>query len=133
MQENYIHSHSSMKDRRRRLRNNPTPQEHKLWYYLKGKQLGYKFQRQHSIENYIADFYCHSKKLIIELDGMHHSHNQEYDLERTLFLKDMGFNVLRFLNIDVDNDFNQVLLTIKEELGLIPPLASRGGGRRPGV
>ncbi len=55
---------------RQRLRNNPTPWEHTLWQYLKNSQVGgFKFRRQHGIENYIVDFYCQKAKLVVELDG----------------------------------------------------------------
>ncbi len=127
MKEKYIHSHTSMRDRRRNLRNNATSQEQKLWQCLKGKKVGFKFQRQHSIGNYIVDFYCASKKLIIELDGNQHNNTQEYDKERTLYLKDHEFNVLRFNNNEIDSEIHVALSIIKEELGMFPPLASRGG------
>ncbi len=135
MKEKYIHSHTSLRDSRRHLRNNATPQEQKFWNYLKGKNLGFKFQRQHSLGNYIVDFYCASKKLIIELDGNQHDHNQEYDQERSFYLKDMGFNILRFKNTEIDTDIPLVLTIVKEELGILPlskregvPRRSRAGG-----
>jgi len=68
-------------DRRKDLRNNSTPQEDILWSKLKHSQLGFKFRRQHSIGGYIVDFYCPSKKLVIEIDGPAHllKENREYD------------------------------------------------------
>jgi very-short-patch-repair endonuclease len=86
---------------RKALRQNLTPAEAKLWTYLKGKQLqGRKFRRQHSVGNYILDFYCPSEKLAIELDGEVHNTVQaaEYDKERDLFLANTGIKVLRFEN-----------------------------------
>ncbi len=56
------------------LRNTQTEAEAILWAYLKSKQLGVKFRRQHPLGIYIADFYCHSHKLVIELDGSIHNH-----------------------------------------------------------
>ena len=62
-----------LKEKRKYLRENMTEAELVLWSVLKGKKLeGRKFRRQHSIGHYIADFYCSSEKLIIELDGQHH-------------------------------------------------------------
>ena len=58
-----------MKERRKDLRKSSTPQEQKLWFYLKSKNLGVKFRRQQGIGSYIVDFYCKEKNLIIELDG----------------------------------------------------------------
>ncbi|WP_313113999.1 endonuclease domain-containing protein [Aequorivita sediminis] len=90
-----------MRTFRRRLRNNATPAEAFLWKYLQRSQLeGRKFRRQHSIQNYIMDFYCASEGLIIELDGQVHINPkaEEYDRKRDTFLEDMGFIVLRYEN-----------------------------------
>jgi very-short-patch-repair endonuclease len=59
-----IHNISKLSDRRKELRKNQTPQEEKLWWYLRDKRSGIKFRRQHSIGGYILDFYCKDKKLI---------------------------------------------------------------------
>ena len=62
-----------LKNTRKQLRNNPTKAEQVLWKYLKNKQIkGYKFRRQHSVGNYILDFYCPALKLCIEIDGDSH-------------------------------------------------------------
>jgi very-short-patch-repair endonuclease len=90
-----------LKTFRKSLRKNLTPAEAKLWTLLKGKQLkGRKFRRQHSVANYILDFYCPSEKLAIELDGEVHNNPQaaEYDRERDIFLAHTGIKVLRFEN-----------------------------------
>ena len=68
----HIHNNKTLADRRKELRNNATPQEAILWQHLKDSNFGCKFRRQHSIGPYIVDFYCPSKKLIIELDGSQH-------------------------------------------------------------
>ena len=91
----------ALKHFRRKLRRHMTPAEAKLWTYLKGKQLeGRKFRRQHSVRQYILDFYCPASRLAIELDG--EAHNSviaaEYDHERTLFLEATGIRVIRFEN-----------------------------------
>ncbi|MDQ3014811.1 MAG: endonuclease domain-containing protein [bacterium] len=116
MNKHREHTLKKYQDARRQLRNHPTPQEKKLWYYLKGKNLGYKFQRQHSVGHFIVDFYCFAKKLIIELDGDFHLLNKEYDLERTYYLQNLGYSVLRFWNNEVDSDMGSVLEKIEESL-----------------
>lgn len=70
---------TTMTERRKQLRNNSTPQEKLLWKQLQSKKLGYKFIRQYSVDNYVVDFYCPSKRLAIELDGGIHSKTIKYD------------------------------------------------------
>ncbi|NOY51270.1 MAG: DUF559 domain-containing protein [Chlorobi bacterium] len=109
-----------LKTFRKELRNNLTPAEAALWKVLKGKQLvGRKFRRQHSVANYILDFYCPAEKLAIELDGQGHfeSAQEEYDRERDLFLKHVGIKVLRFENKIVWNDLEGLLDAVKAEFG----------------
>lgn len=96
-----IHNHKYLEARRKELRKNLTSAEATLWKYLQRKQLhGRKFRRQHSIENFIVDFYCPKEKLIIELDSAYHLDfaQQNYDLERTNRLETLGFKVVRFEN-----------------------------------
>ncbi len=109
--------------KRKELRNNPTHAEVFLWQKIKQSQLGYKFRRQHSIGPFILDFYCPNKKLAIELDGSQHYSDEglEYDAKRTDYLKSHGMRVLRFSNLDVENNMNGVLMKIEEELNA-PPL-----------
>ena len=82
------------------LRNNMTPAEMLLWGYLKGSQIGAKFRRQHPLGIYIADFYCHQHKLVIELDGGIHLKPdvQSNDIERQLNLEADGIRIIRFNN-----------------------------------
>jgi very-short-patch-repair endonuclease len=83
-----------LKKYRKELRNNPTKAESMLWKALQKKQLeGRKFRRQHSLGNYIVDFYCPTEKLIVELDGSVHENfiNEEYDFNRMEYLKSLGF------------------------------------------
>ena len=104
-----------MEERRKALRKSLTPAEATLWKYLQKKQLnGRKFRRQHSILNYIVDFYCASEKLIIELDGAVHFNfaQQNYDEERTRNLEELGFTVIRFENKLVFEDKEGVLTKI---------------------
>lgn len=111
-----INNRPALKQFRKELRNNSTSAEATLWKFLKGKQLeGRKFRRQHSVENYILDFYCPSEKLAIELDGADHftSAAYEYDLERTAVLESHGIKVIRFENCEVFESMEAVLEMIK--------------------
>jgi very-short-patch-repair endonuclease len=109
---------TELKDRRRDLRKKSTKQEHKLWWYLRGNRMGFKFRRQHSVEGYILDFYCPEKKLIIEIDGEIHNkkENQLNDRLRDKFFNELGCKILRFSNIDVDNNIKTVLKKIKDNI-----------------
>lgn len=114
-----IHSRKYLKTYRKELRNGATPAEKHLWKYLKGKKLdGKRFLRQHSILNFIVDFYCASERLIIELDGQGHftEEGMEYDEKRTQLLEELGHRVIRFENKYVFEHTESVLLTIQENL-----------------
>ncbi|MDX5418771.1 MAG: DUF559 domain-containing protein [Hymenobacteraceae bacterium] len=107
-----LHNRPYLKNFRRDLRNNSTGAEGELWKYLKGGQLhGRKFRRQHSIENFILDFYCPSERLAVELDGQLHFSGiaHSYDQERDLQLKTLGITVLRFENKEVFQQLEAVL------------------------
>ncbi|TAI49638.1 endonuclease domain-containing protein [Flagellimonas allohymeniacidonis] len=111
-----IHSQKYLLPLRRKLRKNLTPAEAFLWTHLKGKKLqGRKFQRQHSIGNYIVDFYCASEQLIIELDGEVHFNAaaQEKDNIRTEYLESLGYTVIRFENKLVFDQLPTVLSEIE--------------------
>ncbi|MEI6580718.1 MAG: endonuclease domain-containing protein [bacterium] len=118
---------SSLLNRRKELRNNATPQEILLWAKLKNSKLGFKFRRQHSIGGYVADFYCPSKRLIIEVDGSQHfgKDNVEYDKIRTNYFTGLDIKVLRFDNGQINSNLNGVLQSILNELNSSPPC---GGG-----
>ncbi len=92
------------------LRKNMTRHERHLWYdFLKDYPV--RFQRQKTIGNYIVDFYCHSAKLVIELDGSQHYDNDaniQKDRKRDLFLQENEIRVIRFSNRDIDESFNAV-------------------------
>lgn len=105
-----------LKQNRRDLRNNLTPAEASLWTLLKSKQLeGRKFRRQHSVGNYILDFYCTAERLAIELDGAHHftEKGMHYDEERTAYLNSVDIRVIRFENKLVFIDPEYILKEIK--------------------
>ncbi|WP_026451051.1 leucine--tRNA ligase [Aequorivita capsosiphonis] len=99
----------------------PTQAEAKLWGELRGKKLGYKFRQQHPIDNYIVDFVCLEKKLIIEVDGEVHQYQLEKDDERELLLKEKkGYKVIRFNNLDVLNNLQTVISKIEAILQVLP-------------
>ena len=114
------------------LRNSVTASESLLWEYLSNKQLGVKFRRQHPISLYIADFYCHEAKLIIELDGNIHNKPEVLtnDIERQKNLEILGIKVIRFTNRELNNNLNQVLDKIKEALQARQFTAPPSGGLR---
>lgn len=117
---NKLNNLPHLKTFRKTLRNNLTPAEAKLWTMLQSKQLeGRKFRRQHSVANYILDFYCPSEKLAIELDGQGHfeATQAEYDYERDLFLQHCGIKVLRFENKWVWNNPEGLLENVKSNFG----------------
>jgi len=111
-----VHNIKKLFYRRKELRNNSTPQEILLWLQLNNSNLGFKFRRQHSIGGYIADFYCPSKKLIIEIDGSQHFTNIEYDEIRSKYFNGLGIKVLRFTNGEINTNMNGVLLKIRSEI-----------------
>ncbi|SFU28702.1 leucyl-tRNA synthetase [Pustulibacterium marinum] len=114
-------------------RNNPTEAEAILWNALRGKQVGYKFRQQHLISNFIVDFVCLSKGLVIEVDGGIHDQQQEKDAERTAILNELGYKVIRFKNEEVIGDLDGVLETIVNVLKTQPetPLSfGEGQGER---
>ena len=112
------HNNKHLKDYRKELRNNLTSAEAKLWTLIKNKQLdGRKFRRQHSIDNFIVDFYCPQEKLVIELDGEIHNNilAERKDNERDIKLKNHGITVLRFENKMIFEQQEIVLNAIRSE------------------
>lgn len=111
----------------RELRRRQTPAENELWQLVRNRKLnGYKFLRQYAIvygnDNrgnklfFIADFYCHEKQLVVELDGRIHDFQKEYDANRDLILNELGLKVMRISNQDMDDPY-RVLKEIEKELG----------------
>lgn len=106
-----------LKELARTLRNNSTKAEIRLWNYLKGKQLmGYDFHRQKPIDKYIADFFCNTLMLAIELDGYTHGFEEafERDQKKEQRLNEMGIIVLKYRDDDVMNNIEGVLEDIKD-------------------
>jgi leucyl-tRNA synthetase len=104
-------------EKAKEMRANPTPAEAILWKQLKGKKTKLKFRQQHLINDYIVDFVCLTRKLIIEVDGKIHDYQLEKDEERTLELEQKsGFKVIRFKNEEVIGNIDEVLIKIDKEL-----------------
>ncbi|MGB9722714.1 MAG: endonuclease domain-containing protein [Chloroflexia bacterium] len=108
----------------REFRQEATSAEDMLWECLRGRRLqGLKFRRQHPIGRYIADFYCHQGRLVVEVEGAIHNRPEqaEYDAHRFQMLEAQGFTVLRFRNEEVLNDIEGVLDRILAALFPSPP------------
>lgn len=137
-----------MHDRRlihfaRELRRNSTDAERRVWSCLRAGRLGgHVFRRQHPVGKYIADFYCHAARLVVELDGGQHAEADAAasDARRTAVMAAAGMHVIRFSDYDALTDTEAVALTILQEVerrltaGPPPPLPSPGvpgeGGER---
>lgn len=109
----------------RQLRKSSTEAEDLLWQEVRRKKLaGKKFYRQHiikfSVDNqerfFIADFYNHEAKLVIELDGKIHDRQKDYPQLRTEIIEQMGMRVIRFTNDEIERDLEKVLLELKKQL-----------------
>ena len=137
-----------LQERALQHRNYPTQAEAVLWEYLKGNRLGAKFRRQHLIGQYIPDFVCLSKQLIVEVDGGYHFIGDQptSDEQRTAYLESFGYHVIRFTNEEVLADMQNVLQKIRHIMNHLneqnkpqtvqnttstdkAPLLRRGGGR----
>ncbi len=117
MKRKIIPYNPKLKELAKRLRNNSTRSEIKLWGFVKGKQLnGFAFHRQKPIDNFIVDFYCYDLKLVIELDGITHQFEevQVKDKIKQERLEFLGLTVLRFDDDEVINDINNVMRVIEK-------------------
>jgi tRNA A37 methylthiotransferase MiaB/very-short-patch-repair endonuclease len=112
--------YEQLKDFSRDNRNSPTQAENILWQFLRNEQTGFKTRRQHAIGQFIADFVCLQKGLIIEIDGHHHKLNKEADDARTQVLNNYGFEVIRFTNDEVLQNPQQIFQIIKQKLDTTP-------------
>ncbi len=113
-----LYNRPYLKERRVSLRNNMTSAEAMLWNMIKSKQLGVKFRRQHSIGNFIADFYSSEIKLVIEMDGGLHRDliHQSNDEVRDVYMQDLGITVLRFDNQEIFEDEERVKEELKQKI-----------------
>ena len=109
-------------EKAKEMRNNMTDAEKLLWEALGAKNTGDKFRRQHVIGDFIADFVCLPKRLIIEVDGGYHNDDtqQSLDEQRTKILNHLGFEVIRFTNEEVLGNLDGVVNQIEEKLSLLP-------------
>ena len=122
--DNDIHSLPKIAALRRVLRKRLTPAEAAFWNLVKNSRFeDRKFCRQHSVGNYILDFYCPSEKLAVELDGKRHysSAGLLYDQERNAFLESKGIRVVRFENKDIFDETEWVLDIIRANFRFGPP------------
>jgi very-short-patch-repair endonuclease len=118
--------------RARRLRRQQTDAERCLWHRLRARRLGgHKFRRQHTLDEYIVDFYCDDARLVIEVDGGGHNepHQKGYDQQRTLTLEELGLRVLRFWNDEVLLHTEQVLEVILAAVENVPSPCPSPAGR----
>jgi len=116
MKRKIIPYNPKLKELVRKLRKNMTLSEVLLWNELKQKKmLGYDFDRQRPIDNYIVDFYCKDLQLAIEIDGLSHDFEDVYlyDKNRQKRLEDLGVNFIRFDDLEVKKDMINVLRTIE--------------------
>ena len=90
-----------------------------LWHELQQNKLGIRFIRQKPIGNYIADFYCREKKLVIEIDGSSHDNKYEYDKARDEYMESLGIKVIRISDNDVRKDMENVLVWIKHNVDML--------------
>ena len=113
-------SNSKLSPISRMLRINMTKEEKHLWYDFL-KKLPITFHKQKVIGKYIVDFCCPSKKLIIELDGFQHYEDEGLlkDAKRDEYLKSLGYVVLRYTNIEVNQKFEDVCNDILKNLDLV--------------
>ncbi len=116
-------------EKARALKKASTPAENKLWQAIRNQKLkNCKFRRQHPIDIFILDFYCHEKNLAIEIDGGIHDDREqkEYDAGRTFELEQIGIKVIRFTNEEVVKNLFGVLKIIRQHLTPNPSPAGRG-------
>lgn len=111
----------SEKEKRRKLRNNSTKAEICLWTEIRNKKLGYRFLRQYGVGKYVIDFYSPRLKLAIEVDGVTHLTKEEleYDEKRQSEIEQVGIQFIRFTNLEVYYDIENVINTISERIKII--------------
>jgi very-short-patch-repair endonuclease len=120
-----------LRDHAKHMRSEQTPAEHRLWQILRAKRLaGYKFKRQLPIDQYIVDFACPQRRLIVEADGGQHA-GSDRDLKRDAYLQAQGFRVLRFWNNDIFNNEEGVLTSILDALQAPSPCPLAAGCPSP--
>ena len=114
----YYNVDADLLGKAREQRKNMTPAEKRLWGRIRGKVLGVKFRRQHPINRFIADFYCHEARLVVEIDGGYHDDQDQWahDQGRTRELEELGIRVVRFTNEEVEEDLEGMIDRIRSAL-----------------
>jgi Uncharacterized protein conserved in bacteria len=115
----YCNASEAIQKNAKELRKKTTTAEQILWNRLKNNSLkNHKFRRQHPIESFIVDFYCHQAKLVIEIDGGYHniSDQKEYDSDRSFEIEKYGLRVIRFSNEDILENIEFVIKRIEQNL-----------------
>lgn len=132
-EHDHLAYNKKLKEKARKLRNNSTKAEIRLWSELlrARKMLGYQFLRQRPVINYIADFMCKELKLIIEVDGYSHHFEEQWekDMKRQKELEDFGFTVLRFSDDEIMEDIENVERTLVGWIEGHPPAPPSKKGR----
>ena len=114
------------------MRRQMTEPETRLWLQLRAERFdGVKFRRQKVIGRYIADFAANDPKLVVEVDGMTHDVDDPRDIERTRYLNQQGYHVVRFTNPDVMTNLEGVLIRLSEVIAVLrasplPTLSPQG-------
>lgn len=109
---------SNLRARARKLRQEMTPPEWRLWRQVRNRRLlGLKFRRQVPLGRFVVDFLCEQHRLVVELDGDSHAGQQDYDRRRDIYLIAAGYRVLRIANRDVTGNLEDVLALIAEACG----------------
>jgi very-short-patch-repair endonuclease len=117
----------------RKLRRDMTDAERRLWYYLRGKRCGgFRFRHQVPLGSYVVDFLCEEIRVVVEVDGGQHAQRAERDQARTAWLRQNGYEVLRFCNDEVKLDIEGVVEALLLKLHARPvapsPALPQGGG-----
>ena len=118
----------SVFEKAKMLRENMTEAEKILWQHLSNNKMeGFRFKAQHPIGKFVADFYCHKAKLVIEVDGKYHEETEqrEYDENRSDAIEHFDIKIIRFANEQVYYTIDLVLAEIKRELHLLVPEAQK--------
>ncbi|MFH1684108.1 MAG: endonuclease domain-containing protein [Candidatus Margulisiibacteriota bacterium] len=122
---------SAKRDFARELRERQTPTEKRVWSLLRDRKLlGLKFRRQHVIEGFVVDFYCHEYKLAIEVDGGIHKRQKEYDRLRQDAIEAKDITVIRVNNEDLENNRCALIQKIKEVIPTLVRIPSPFGRGR---
>ena len=122
---------AGLTERAKAARKAPTPAEQRLWFALRAERFArVKFRRQKVIGPFIADFASNAPKLVIELDGHLHGETVAYDAQRTAYLTQAGYRVVRFANADVMHNLEGVLRQLEDVVHdpLSQPSPPRGRG-----